>query len=62
MEGQVPEAGVFAGADPVLDAGVGAVLHFQVGELTAGGVGEEGGEPVAVDVGEGELGAGVGAF
>jgi hypothetical protein len=41
---------------------VGAVFHLQVGELTALGVGEERGEAVPVDVGEGESGAGVRAF
>ncbi len=49
-------------ADPILAPRPLPVASFQVGELPAAGVGGEGGEPVAVDVGEAQLGAGVGAF
>ena len=53
-------------ADAVLDAGVLAVAQLQPGELAGHdpgrGVGEERGDPMPVDVGEGQLGAGVGAF
>src|SRR2546430_529598 len=52
----------FAGANPVVDSGVGAVADFQVGELPTVGVGGEGGEAVPVGVGEAELRAGVRAF
>lgn len=62
VEGQVTQAGVFGGADAVLDAGVAAVPQFQVGELAAFGVGEEAGDTESVGVGEAELRAGVGAF
>jgi len=41
---------------------VGAVAHFQVRQLPAGGVGQERGETVPVDVGEPQLRAGVGPF
>src|SRR5512132_2724449 len=47
--GQVTQSRRFRAADPVLDAGVGTVPHFQVGMLAAGaagGVGDEGGEAV----------------
>src|SRR5204863_9156231 len=64
--GQVAQAGLLAFADAVLDPGVLAVPQLQPGCLpgddAAGSVGEEGGDPVAVDVGEGELGARVRAF
>ena len=50
-------------ADPVLRAGV---AKFEVGELAAGsagaGVGGEGGESVAVGIGQAQLGAGMRAF
>ena len=48
--------------DAVFDSGVGAVADLQVGQLSAGGVGEEGGESVPVGVGEPQLRTGVGAF
>jgi hypothetical protein len=44
----VAEAGVFAAADAVLDAGVGAVAGIEVGELAADGVGGVCGVVVAV--------------
>ena len=59
---QVPQPGRLPAADPVLDPGVGAVPHFEVGELPADGVGEEGGEPVPVEIGEPQLRAGVRPF
>jgi hypothetical protein len=62
VAGQVADAGGFAAAGPVFDPGVAAVALLEVGELARWGVGEEGGEPVPVDIGEGQLGAGVGAF
>jgi hypothetical protein len=59
----VAEAGVFAAADAVLDAGVGAVAGIEVGELAADGVGGVCGVAVAVAFFECvELGAGVGTF
>ena len=57
------EAGVLAGADVVLDLGVGSVAGFEEGELFARGVG--GGEAVALSVGlfeQAQLGAGAGSF
>jgi hypothetical protein len=44
------------------DRPAGAVPRFEGGELPGAGVGGEGLEPVAVDVGEGELRAGVRSF
>ena len=46
--GQVPDTGVLAGSDPVLDAGVGAVPGVQEWQLPAGGVGGERLIPVTV--------------
>jgi hypothetical protein len=60
--GQVAQSCCFAAADAVLDAGVGAVPHFQVGQLPGAGVGEERGEAVPVNIGESHLRAGVGSF
>ena len=60
--GEPAVAGVLAAADPVLDPGMGAVPGFQSGQLPGAGVGGEGLEPVAVDVAEGELGAGMRPF
>ena len=57
LVGQIPHAGVFAAADPVLAAGPAAVPLFQGGELTFPGVGDEAGDAVAVDVGDPQLGA-----
>ena len=45
--------------DPVLAAGPPAVPQLEVGELAFPGVGGDGGEPVAVEVGEPQLGSGV---
>ena len=57
---QVAQAGGLGLADPVFDAGVFAVAQFQPGHLPGhctGGVSvEDGGDPVAVDVGEAQLG------
>jgi hypothetical protein len=41
---------------------VGSVTGFEVGELPAGGVGDERGEPVPIGVGEPQLRTGVWAF
>jgi hypothetical protein len=49
-QGQVAQAGVFGA--PVLTVGPAAVAQFQVGELTAVGVGGEAGDAVPVDIGE----------
>ena len=62
LVGQISHAGVFAAADPVFAAGPVAVPLFQGGELTFPGVGDEAGDAVAVDVGDPQLGAGMGAF
>ncbi len=59
---QVAQPCCFPAADAVLDAGVGAVPYFQVGQLPVRGVGEEGGEAVPVDVGEAQLRTGVWSF
>ena len=60
--GQVAQARGLARPDPVLDPGMRSVPDFQVGELAAGGIGEERGEPVPAGVGEAQLRAGVGPF
>lgn len=62
FEGQVPHPGVFTGFDAVLAARPAAVAQLEVGQLPAGGVGDERGQPEPVDVGEPQLGAGVWAF
>src|SRR6187399_3498259 len=54
VEGEVAQAGVFGGADAVVNAGMATVPHFQVGELSTVGVGEESGDARAVGVGVGE--------
>ena len=41
LDGQLPQAGVLAAADAVLDPGVGAVAGLQEGQLPARGVGGE---------------------
>jgi len=58
----VGQPGVLGAADPVLDAGVGAVPGLEVGELADFGVGGEGLEPPAAGVGERELRPGMGSF
>ena len=64
--GEVAQPGCLGFSDPVLDAGVLAVPQLQAGGLpghhTRLGVGQDRGDPVSVDVGEGQLCAGVGAF
>lgn len=50
------------GRDAVLDPGVGAVTRVEPRDVEVGLVGEERGEPVAVDVVEGLLRAGVQRF
>ena len=49
-------------ADQFLGAAPAALEGFEVGDVGVGLVGDEHLEAVAVDVGEGELGAGVGFF
>jgi hypothetical protein len=58
----VGQAGVLGGADAVFDAGAGAVLALQGGDVGAGLVGEDGLEAVAVVVGERQLGARMGTL
>ena len=60
--GQVVHAGVFGVADASFDASAAAVERFEVGDVVVGAVGDEDLEAVPVDVGEGQLGAGVGVF
>src|SRR5437660_5000769 len=60
--GEVGEPGVFGVADQLLGSAPAALQCFEVGDVGAGEVGDEDLEAVAVDVGEGELGAGVGFF
>lgn len=56
------QPGVLGSADPVLDPSAGAVPGLQLGQLEADGVGGEGLEPLALRVGEAQLGAGMWAF
>jgi hypothetical protein len=60
VEGEVAQAGVLGGLDPVLTPGAAAVTQLEAGELPAFGAGREAGEPVPADVGEPQLRAGVG--
>lgn len=60
-EGEV-KAALLAAADAVLGRGAGAVELLEAGDARALLVGEEDLEAVAVVIGEGELGAGVGAL
>jgi len=62
VQRKVGRAGDLRAADPVLAAGPAAVPELQVGELPAGGVGRERGDPVPVSVGDPQLRPGVGAF
>ena len=59
---QVGEAGGFGVADLSFDAAASAVERFEVGDVGVGQIGDEHLVAVAVDVGEGELGAGVWLF
>jgi hypothetical protein len=52
VQRQVGQPGVLGAADATLGAGTEAVLHFKVGELAAGSVGCERGDPHAVRVGD----------
>ena len=56
-EGQVPEAGVLVVADVVVDAGAGAVVALDGGDVSLGLVGEDRLEGVPVEVGERQLDA-----
>ena len=62
VQREVTQPGVFGAADPVLAPGPAAMPQFQVRELPVLGVGGEAGEAVAIDVGEPQLRAGMGAF
>ncbi len=59
-EGQVGAAGVFQVADQFLGATAFALDGFKVGDVRIGLIGDECLEPAPVDVGERQLGAGVG--
>src|SRR5581483_11716564 len=59
---QVAQAGVFGVADALFGAAPASVERFEVGDVGGGEVGDEDLEAVPVDVGEGELGAGVGVL
>ena len=52
VQGEVGQAGVLGVADPVFGARPAAVLQFEIGQLSAFGVGGERGDPVPVDVGQ----------
>lgn len=60
--GQPVGAGVLGVGDAVLAAGALPVSGLQCCDVLAGVVGGEAGDAVAVDIGQGQLGAGVGAF
>ena len=66
VQRQVGQSGVLGHPDAVFGAGSAAVPQFQVGQLGAGaggaGVGGERGDPHPVDVGEPQLGPGMGPF
>jgi hypothetical protein len=59
LERAVPQPGVLGAADPILAPGPLPAAELQVSELAASGVGGEGGEAVAVVVGEPQPRAGV---
>ena len=61
-EGEVAKSAFLTAADPVLAGGAGALELLEAGDPAALLVGEEDLEAVAVVIGEGELGAGVGAL
>ena len=62
VRGQVGQPGVFGVADVSFGAAAAAVERFEVGDVGVGAVGDEHLEAVTVDIGEGELRAGVGFF
>jgi hypothetical protein len=62
VQRQVGQASVLGVADPVLGPGPAAVPQFQIGQLSALGVGRERGDPVPIDIGQAELGSGMGSF
>jgi len=62
MQGKVSQTGVLHVPNPVLTPCSPAVPQFQVRELPAGGVRDERGEPVPLEVGEPELRTGVRPF
>src|SRR5487761_1854715 len=59
-EGKVPQPGLLAAANPVLDAGVAAMEGLEIGDVRVGLVGDEDLVAGADGVGEAELGAGMG--
>ena len=62
VERQVARAGCLERLDPVLDLGVLAVGHFELGDVLVVLVGDEALEAMPVQVGERKLGAGVRPF
>jgi len=60
--GQVGHAGVFGVADAPFDASTAAVERFDIGDVVIDTVGDEYLEAVPVNIGEGQLGAGVRVF
>ena len=50
VQRQIRQPGVLRITDPILTTGPAPVTLFQVGQLAAGGVGHERGQPVAVNV------------
>ena len=61
-DGRLVESGGFGVADLSFGAAAATVERFEVGDVGIGEVGDEHLEAVPVDVGEGELGAGMGIF
>src|SRR4051794_41939802 len=59
VQRQVGQPGVLGAPDAVLGPGAAAVPQLQIGQLSTGGVGDEGGDPMSVDVGDPQLGAGM---
>ena len=62
MQGEVRQPGGLRLPDPVFAAGPPVMPELELLEGAEGGVGREGGEPVAVDIIEPQLSAGVGSF
>jgi len=60
LQGKAVKPGVLGAADTVLAAGPQPVAHLEIGELTHPRAGGEGGQPVAPDVLEAQLGSLVG--
>ena len=60
VQRQIRQPGVLRITDPILTTGPTPMPHFQVGQLAAGGVGHEPGQPIAVNIVEAQLCAGTG--